>query len=63
MTNVEAKLLTWGQMEDRTWYAEYIIKGENMVRLECAFTLREIRERLSKYGIKKFQKKLRVPMP
>ena len=63
MTKAEAKLLKWGQMEDRTWYAEYIVKGKEFVDLECAFTLREIKERLSKYGITKFPKKLRVPMP
>lgn len=63
MAKMEAKLLKWGQMEDRTWYAEYIVNGKEFVDLECAFTLREIRERLSKYGITKFPKKLRVPMP
>lgn len=56
-------VLTWGQHEDRTWFAEYVIDGENRVRLECAFHLWEIRERLAKHGIEKLPRKARVPMP
>ena len=59
---VNSAVLIWGQNEDLSWHAEYVVAGRHRIDVECAFTLKELKRRLEKYGIK-LTKKTRVPMP